>query len=90
MAQRLARMVWDHEVAGSNPATPTIDREFQVQRTWFPLEPKSEQIGKNAHGPPGAGSQLSHDIGHQTPGIARDIPKVPGQRVSPQPSDGVQ
>jgi len=33
---------------------------------------------------------LSHDIGHQTPGIARDIPKVPGQRVSPQPSDGVQ
>ena len=24
MAQRLARMVWDHEVGGSNPLTPTL------------------------------------------------------------------
>jgi len=24
VAQRLARMVWDHEVGGSNPLTPTI------------------------------------------------------------------
>ena len=25
MAQRLARMVWDHEVGGSNPLTPTMN-----------------------------------------------------------------
>ena len=25
VAQRVARMVWDHEVGGSNPLTPTID-----------------------------------------------------------------
>jgi hypothetical protein len=24
VAQRLARMVWDHEAGGSNPLTPTI------------------------------------------------------------------
>gem|GEM_PF-5172096 len=24
VAQRLARMVWDHEVGGSNPLTPTM------------------------------------------------------------------
>jgi hypothetical protein len=27
VAQRLARMVWDHEVGGSNPLTPTTDIE---------------------------------------------------------------
>ncbi len=28
MAQWLARMVWDHEVGGSNPLTPTIINPF--------------------------------------------------------------
>ena len=28
VAQRLARMVWDHEVGGSNPLTPTIIIHF--------------------------------------------------------------
>ena len=31
VAQRLARMVWDHEVGGSNPLTPTIDRGLDGQ-----------------------------------------------------------
>jgi hypothetical protein len=31
VAQRLARMVWDHEVGGSNPLTPTIDIQFSNQ-----------------------------------------------------------
>ena len=31
MAQWLARMVWDHEVGGSNPLTPTTDRKSEVR-----------------------------------------------------------
>ena len=33
VAQRLARMVWDHEVGGSNPLTPTIEStKLEVRR----------------------------------------------------------
>ena|GEM_PF-6147911 len=34
VAQWLARMVWDHEVGGSNPPTPTRDRENEAQTSW--------------------------------------------------------
>ncbi len=30
VAQWLARMVWDHEVGGSNPLTPTINRKVEL------------------------------------------------------------
>jgi hypothetical protein len=30
VAQRLARMVWDHEVGGSNPLTPTMIKYLPV------------------------------------------------------------
>ena len=90
VAQWLARMVWDHEAAGSSPATPTIDRKIEGQCTWSLPGPKSEQIGKSAHGLPGAGSQMRHGTGHQAPGIAGDIPHVLGERLSPHPPDGGQ
>jgi hypothetical protein len=31
VAQWLARMVWDHEVGGSNPLTPTMSSEVKIQ-----------------------------------------------------------
>ncbi len=30
VAQRLARMVWDHEVGGSNPLTPTMVEQEEL------------------------------------------------------------
>ena len=38
VAQRLARMVWDHEAGGSNPLTPT--------RNCYPRIPKLAQSGE--------------------------------------------
>ena len=50
VAQRLARMVWDHEAGGSNPLTPT--------RNCHPRIPKLAQSGEtmqSAEGGPGSG-----------------------------------
>ena len=81
-------MVWGHEVGGSNPLTPTINREDEEQSTWSLLRPKSGQIGKNARGLPGAGSQVKDVTGHQTSGTYGDLTKVPGKGASPRPPDG--
>ena len=42
VAQRLARMVWDHEAGGSNPLTPTINCH-----TRNPKSPQSEEEVQN-------------------------------------------
>jgi hypothetical protein len=53
VAQRLARMVWDHEVGGSNPLTPTLKPNFLhlatvVRAGVFDLLSSSDSVPSNS------------------------------------------